>query len=393
MTRITDEIKRLNRTKKIKIRTNKLPDGYSLYLEFNKNYRRERQFLNLKVSESKKISKSDEKTLYQAEIIRDMKELELFGEKHNFVFQNKLSDADFVEYFSQVSKSNNLPSYNGSLRHFQKFLRIENKSSYINFSSVNSKLCGRFREYLLNKVSTRELANQTAKTYMTVFAATLNRAVKDGIIQSNPASRIRIKDIESKREFLTEYELKQFILCETKYDDIKNAFIFSSQTSLRLGDIRALEFQDIRFNKENEAFLYFRQQKTKGVSNIKLSKLAIEIFKKQKAKYKKETFVFHLPSSRTFINDKLREIAKAAGIKKKIHYHVSRHTWATLAISRGVDIYTVSKIMHHSSVAITEIYSNLIDKKKFEVADLINIDIREEDNVKQKYIDKSISND
>jgi site-specific recombinase XerD len=77
------------------------------------------------------------------------------------------------------------------------------------------------------------------------------------------------------------------------------------------------------------------------------------------------------------INGKLE--TEQAGIKKHIHFHVSRHSWATLALTRGVDIYTVSKIMGHSSVAITEIYANLINKKRDEVADIINLEITEHD--------------
>jgi integrase/recombinase XerD len=72
---------------------------------------------------------------------------------------------------------------------------------------------------------------------------------------------------------------------------------------------------------------------------------------------------------------KLRMMADKADITKHKHFHVSRHSFATLTLSRGIDIYTISKLMHHSSVAITEIYTNLIKKKRDEVADIINLDI------------------
>ncbi|TAL69302.1 MAG: hypothetical protein EPN82_07105 [Bacteroidetes bacterium] len=387
MPKLKDEIKRLNQSKKGKIHLNNLPEGFSLYVEYNIDKERQRTFLNLKVSGKEFITKEDKRVLYEAELKRDMLEQEYLGDKNNFKLNKKITDADFLDYFKNISNKNKLPSYNGALRKLEEFVKIQTKSSYLNFSSINTKFCMKFREYLLDLVGKNKLVNQTAKTYMTVFAATLNRAVSDNIIPTNPASKIRIKGIESKREFLNEDELKKFIMVDTKYSDIKNAFIFSSQTSLRLGDIRALEFKNVNFNKENDAYLYFRQQKTKGVSNIKLSRLAIDIYNKQKEKHPSDIFVFNLPKSKSFINDKLREIAIEAGIQKYIHFHVSRHTWATLALSRGVDIYTVSKIMGHSSVAITEIYANLISKKKDEVADIINIEITEED-LKKKELEK-----
>jgi integrase len=165
---------------------------------------------------------------------------------------------------------------------------------------------------------------------------------------------------------------------ETKSKEIQNAFIFATQTSLRLDDIRRLTFHDIRYSKD-EAYLYIRQQKNKGISNMKLSKLALTIVEQQKKQNPERNNVFLLPVSRSNLNDRLREIVVLANIDKHIHFHVSRHTFATLALSRGVDIYTVSKLMGHSSVAVTEIYANLINKKKDEVADIINIDMNEDE--------------
>jgi integrase len=168
------------------------------------------------------------------------------------------------------------------------------------------------------------------------------------------------------------------MLVDTKYHEIKNAFLFASQTSLRLGDIKNLKFEDIR-KDGNETFLFILQQKTKGISNMKLSQVAVNSYKEQLKKYPDGVCVFTLPKSRSFINNKIREMAEDAGIKKHIHFHVSRHSWATLALAKGVDIYTVSKIMKHSSVAITEIYANLINKKRDEVADIMNLEITEHD--------------
>jgi site-specific recombinase XerD len=215
-------------------------------------------------------------------------------------------------------------------------------------------------------ISTHELANQTAKTYLSVFAAALNKSYNDKLITANPAARVRIKLVAAKIEFLDEDELKQLVLVDTKFTEIKNAFLLASQTSHRLGDIRSLTFNDVRVNKDNDAFMYFRQNKTKNVSHLKLSKIAFDIYIEQKQKHPDSEFVFLLPVSRSDINVRLRQMAEQAGIKKYIHFHVSRHSWATLALTRGIDIYTVSKIMGYSSVAITEIYANLINKKRDE---------------------------
>ena len=389
MKKLLDEIKRVNVSKKIKIRLNLLPAGHSIYLEYNKDYKRERIFLNMKLSDSKRMTRNDEDILYKAEIIRDTRELELFGNSINFVFQIKLLDIDFIDYSKKIAEEKNLPSYKACIVQLKSFLKTQYFTTSIKFADIDTIFCQKFKDYLSQKIANHELANQTAKTYLSVFSATLNKAFNDKLIKANPAARIRIKSIDAKREFLTEEELKQIMLVDTPHTEIQSAFLFASQTSLRLGDIRSLTFSDIRIHENNEAFLYFRQRKTKGVSHIKLSKLAYDIYLKQKEAHPESEFVFDLPKSRTCINDKLREIAPEAGITKHIHFHVSRHSWATLALSKGVDIYTVSKIMGHSSVAITEIYANLINKKRDEVADIMNLEITKADRDRKKKIRKA----
>ncbi len=116
MAKLYDEIKRLNQSKRVKIHLNKLNDGSSLYIEYNKDYRRERQFLNLKISGKNIVTKKDSEILYKAEIIRDLKELELFGNGNTFALKNRILEADFFKYFKTLGDKKKLPSYNGSLK-------------------------------------------------------------------------------------------------------------------------------------------------------------------------------------------------------------------------------------------------------------------------------------
>ncbi len=385
---LTDEIKNLNRNKKIKIRLNPIVNGYSIFLEYNKDYKREKRFLKLQISNKQIISKKDKETLYKAEIVRDKKEFDLFSRDSEFELTTKISHADFLEYFEAIGKKKNLPSYHGSLEHLKTFTNEYLKSSYLKFNSIDVKFCTKFKEYLLSSDLDKKLAIPTAKTYLTVFAATLNTAFNDKLIPSNPATRVRIKGIESKREFLTEEELKQMLLVDTKFEEIKNAFLFAAQTSLRLGDIRNLTFDNIREQGKKGTYLYYRQNKTQVPSLIMLSDIAYNIYLKQKISHKDSEFVFHIQKSTSFINEKLREMASDAGITKRVHFHISRHSWATLALSRGVDIYTVSKIMGHSSVAVTEIYANLINKKRDEVSGIINLVINDDDLKRKEELDQ-----
>ncbi len=68
-----------------------------------------------------------------------------------------------------------------------------------------------------------------------------------------------------------------------------------------------------------------------------------------------------------------RWIAKS-GIQKHITFHCFRHTYATLQLTNGTDIYTVSKMLGHKKVSTTQIYAKIVDEKKEQAADAIRLD-------------------
>ena len=76
-------------------------------------------------------------------------------------------------------------------------------------------------------------------------------------------------------------------------------------------------------------------------------------------------------SVETAVNNILQKWAKAAGVTKHISFHVARHTHATMMLTLGADLYTVSKLLGHKNIATTQIYAKIVDKKKEEAISLI----------------------
>lgn len=72
------------------------------------------------------------------------------------------------------------------------------------------------------------------------------------------------------------------------------------------------------------------------------------------------------------MNRALKTWVKRAGIEKNITLHTARHTFATSLLTKGADLYTVSKLLGHSEVATTQIYAKIIDEKKVEAVNLLN---------------------
>jgi len=75
------------------------------------------------------------------------------------------------------------------------------------------------------------------------------------------------------------------------------------------------------------------------------------------------TTVFNVPSHSQLCKV-LKQWCKDAGIDKRVSFHTARHTFATLALTQGVDLYTVSKLLGHKTIQATQIYAKIVDEKK-----------------------------
>jgi integrase len=262
---------------------------------------------------------------------------------------------DFLSYLSTLTKKKNLSTWDITLKHLKEF----SKGRKIIFNEIDSKWCESFKDYLLTKVS----INST-KLYFSKLKAALNKAVLEGEIAENPANKVKIKSEEKQREFLNEEEIQQLINTPFRNINLKNAFLFSCFTGLRLSDIRALTYDKLK-----GGYIYFKQKKTTGVERFKLSKNALKIIELQKKENKGIKQVFKLSTSTAMIELHLKKWTEKAEIKKKVTFHVGRHSFAVIALLHDMDIYTLSKLLGHKDLTTTQIYAKIIDKKKDEAID------------------------
>jgi integrase len=151
----------------------------------------------------------------------------------------------------------------------------------------------------------------------------------------------------------------------------KRAALFSALTGLRHCDIQKMQWKEIQIDGD-QARLNFTQQKTKGVEYMPISPQALELCGEPR---KPEQLVFEDLPDPSWISNPLKKWVKAAGITKKITFHCFRHTFATLQLSNGTDIYTVSKMLGHTNVKTTQIYAKVVDEKKEKAAHAIKIKI------------------
>lgn len=246
----------------------------------------------------------------------------------------------------------------------------------ITFGEVNRKFVQDFKHYLdkdLKTKSDQSLSQNSKYSYFNKFKAALKQAVKDGIIPTNPAEGVDgFKQGEPQREFLTLEELQAAVKEECEIPQIKTAFIFSCLTGLRWSDINKLLWSEVQHSNEMGYYIRFRQKKTKGAETLPISEQAFGLLGERQDKDER---VFKGLRYSAWYNLKLQQWMMRAGISKTITFHCARHTYATLQLTAGTDIYTVSKLLGHRELRTTQIYAKVIDAKKKEAANKIQLDL------------------
>jgi integrase len=284
-------------------------------------------------------------------------------------------EKNFVEYFKTLAdkrKASNHDNWVSAYNYLETFTK-----GNLKFSDLNEKFCNEFKEYLLttksNKSNKVTLAQNSAVSYFNKLKATLKQAYKDGYLPSDLNGKIQpIKQAETQRNFLTIEELNSLVKTECNNPLLKRAALFSALTGLRFSDIKNLVWGELEYIEGNGYFIQFKQQKTKGVEMMPISEQAYSLLGERKEPTDK---VFEGLTYSAYENKHLYQWIGAAGITKDITFHCFRHTFATLQLSKGTDIYTVSKMLGHRELKTTQIYAKIIDQTKREAADKIKLDL------------------
>jgi integrase len=245
-------------------------------------------------------------------------------------------------------------------------------------ADVDKKFCLGFIDFIRDYKSTRTCKPFSPKTCSEIlksFHAALNTAIQAGEIETNPINRIessdKFKPTEKVREYLTIEELQKFIDTPCKDQTVKRAFLFACYCGLRRSDILNLTWKDI--TREGKiTYVTVRMEKTEDIVRIPLPEQALLWLPKKPKRATSNSKVFAgLTSSR--IEGSMHQWTKSVGLTNKtVTFHTSRHTYATLLLTLGADIYTVSKLLGHTSIRMTQRYAQIVDQKKDDAIDKLN---------------------
>lgn len=245
----------------------------------------------------------------------------------------------------------------------------------VTMDMIDKAFCQGYIDYLITEYrpNGKAVSKFTSHNYYRVVNGALNAAVRADILRENPFNKIssseKIHKPESKREYMTIDEVRSLINTPMDNENVKNAYLFSCFCGLRMSDIKELKWENV-YCDGGQYRLEVMMQKTKSPLYLPLSSEALKWMPERGNKSSDEK-VFKLPSS-AGINRLLKPWAKKAGISKHVTFHTARHTFATMMLTLGADLYTTSKLLGHTDMRTTQIYAKIVNRKKDEAVNLVN---------------------
>lgn len=316
-------------------------------------------------------------TIALAEKIRYEREQRFLEDREGYKFKRDTSVnfLDFYQNFMDESKQSH--SYQSvslvAFRRFKSFLSETPKySAYISYirpEQITKEMVREFADF----VSKRGIGRGPVVAFNR-FKLVVKRAYEAGLIRKNPCDGITIKRDRNKltKEILSLEEIRMLINTHYPQENphVQRAFLLTLFTGIRFCDVKRLTYRNVDYTART---LRFDQSKTKEHSShsqviIPLNDTLIELIGVLPAGESPDKLIFNLPSHTSCLKG-LTTWVRFAGITKRITWHCGRHSFAVNTLSAGANIKTVSTLLGHSSISVTEQYLHVVDSQK---ADAIN---------------------
>lgn len=343
----------------VKLRQRKIKSGgCSLYLDIYSKGVRRYEYLHLYLKEERTPADRvfNRETLSVAQAVAARRTIELQRSGASLPVASDITVRALVAAFVQERRQRSAGT-------FEVWSCWEHRLQEFSGLGVNLKALSKsWWESYKAWVARRKLKTCTAHHYLSRMRCVLNRAERDGLLTLNPCKGERLPKFQKKEKvWLTADELRT-LKAASSGTLTERAFLFGCLTGLRYSDIRSLCWEDMQGGK-----IVKRIVKTGKLEYIDLNAQAVALMGELATGC---VFTGLRPNSAK-CNAELKSWAKRAGLAKHITFHSSRHTFAVLMLSAGVDIYTVSKLLGHSSISVTQVYADIVDARKKAAVDLL----------------------
>jgi integrase len=328
-----------------------------LYLDMYGKGKRVWEALHLSVSTNKAQNKE---VMRLAEACRSKREIQLVSREWE-VLDPVGAKKTLLSYVKEMA-ADRTPQ--DRLVKVQEYIKRYPGGTTIRLDKITDRWFRDFQSYLLK---TPELSTTTANSYESALRYIFNLAVRDNLIPKSPAALVKsIKIPEPAKVHLSPDEMQRIADMPVQGElgpEIRKAFLFACYTGLRVSDIKSLTWGDI---EQSSLQIIKRQKKTAAQAYVPLHETAWQLINDD---------ITHAPTDLVFprfgavkdaCNKYLIRWEAKIGLGKKIGWHTARHTAAVLLLEGGADIYTVSKLLGHTSIKTTAVYAKATDRLRRE---------------------------
>lgn len=252
--------------------------------------------------------------------------------------------------------------YENTRKKLEVFIPEYSRTPDILVREVNYQFITDFDIYLRSKC---KCGHNTVVKHLRYLKQVTTDALKSGFIRIDPFLDIRLSSKKGYREFLTKEELRIIInrrFASEILTETRDVFVFCCLTGFAYADVSKLTEADIVTGDGNKKYIIKARTKTGVRSFVPLLDTALKII----GKYRKAC----LPGGKLLpvyscqvMNRYLKEIAGLCGIKKPLSSHCGRHSFATLMLTEGISVESVSRMLGHTDIKTTQIYARILNEK------------------------------
>lgn len=285
-----------------------------------------------------------------------------------FLKREGVRNQTFIEYISDRISERTDISLPTKKSHGKILSSLTEFGKIVTFDQLTRANIAEYYEWLLgreiNKIGLDgkpikvRMSQQTVWGYMKILRTYIHDAIVHERIDHDPSVGVKVKRGETMdSRWLTEDELKKIEdvkLSSGSLTRVRDLFIFMCYSGLAFSDVMDFKPEKLEKDKENTYLIGKRIKNGQEYIVLVLPKVQ-EVLEK---------YEYHLPRySNQQFNDRLKDVAKEAGVHKSISSHWGRHTAAMTFLNNGIRLETVSKILGHASVKITEqVYASILKK-------------------------------
>ena len=302
---------------------------------------------------------SDREAFVTAEMVRNS--YQGFGSEYETLLN--AFDKDIASLKKRVGKdrvASTLWAMQRSRKDVADFLQSNLRRTDISMLELTPEFIKDFAAYLSTD---RGLTNGTIWQRCMWLKGVVLRAHYNGKIPRNPFAQFHISPNCKERAYLTEEELKAVIMHEFEDADlafVRDIFVFVSFTALSFIDVKELTTDSI-VEVNGDKWIIGRRHKTNIPFQVKLMDVPLQIIDRYKH-LQEEKLVFGRMNYWSMCK-KLKKVMEACGIEKQISYHCGRHSFATIALTNGMPIESVSRVLGHTNITTTQIYAKITSQK------------------------------